>query len=66
MTKQLHDESGYAFSTIHTDLNRSFRVGKSADLAAPQSQEFGDLREQLAPWEERQAILPTVTPFRQR
>jgi len=32
MVKRLHDLSGYAFSTIYTDLNRSFRVGKYSDI----------------------------------
>jgi hypothetical protein len=32
MVKRLHDVSGYAFSTIYTDLNRSFRVGKYSDI----------------------------------
>jgi hypothetical protein len=32
MVKRLHDLTGYAFSTIYTDLNRSFRVGKYSDI----------------------------------
>ena len=32
MAKRLHDVSGYAFSTIYTDLNQSFRVGKYSDI----------------------------------
>jgi hypothetical protein len=32
MVKRLHDLTGYAFSTIYTALNRSFRVGKYSDI----------------------------------
>jgi len=32
MAKRLHDVSGYAFSTIYSDLNQSFRVGKYSDI----------------------------------
>lgn len=32
MVKRLHDVSGYAFATIYTDLNSSFRVGKYSDI----------------------------------
>jgi len=32
MVKRLHDLTGYSFSTIYTDLNRSFRVGKYSDI----------------------------------
>jgi hypothetical protein len=32
MVKRLHDVSGYAFATIYTDLNQSFRVGKYSDI----------------------------------
>jgi hypothetical protein len=32
MAKRLHNVSGYAFSTIYSDLNQSFRVGKYSDI----------------------------------
>jgi len=32
MVKRLHDLTGYAFSTIYSDLNRSFHVGKYSDI----------------------------------
>jgi hypothetical protein len=32
MVKRLHDLTGYAFSTIYTDLNSSFRIGKYSDI----------------------------------